>query len=431
VIDEVGRETGPPEAGARSVAIEHAVPSAERRVVVFGVALALVTLHLVDVRATRSGWASPLRAVDVVLGAALVLVASRLFLHAGRGLRATLALGAGTPAVIAGLGITGAHIWKLGARDFDLSGVASLVAGMVLLGIGIWTLLRGVRGWRRLLALPVAVISVYYVFAPLVIAAFLTHVPPSMLGGRTPADHGLPYRDVTLTTSDSVSLAAWYVPSSNGAAMVVTHGSSSSRLNILDHVGVFGRAGYGVLAFDARGHGRSGGAAMDFGWESDTDIEAAVSFLARQPDVEPGRIGVFGISMSATGALSAAASDDRIAAVIAEGAAISSFDDALTLGSWWTLPFYWMVTAGSDLMSPSEPSIGLEEAMTRVGERPVLLIAGRGKGELILNRRYAAAGSDRTELLELRDTKHSLGIWERPRIWRSRVLGFLDRALAG
>jgi uncharacterized protein len=42
---------------------------------------------------------------------------------------------------------------------------------------------------------------------------------------------------------------------------------------------VLARHGYGVLLFDARGHGRSEGRAMDFGWFGDLDVSAAVSFL--------------------------------------------------------------------------------------------------------------------------------------------------------
>lgn len=429
MIDDIGRESRATSEGVRAIPVEHALPRWERHQVAFAAALALITLHLVDGRAARDGgWPSIARLADVAVGTALVAIASRMFRTGERALRSSLAFLAGIPAAGLGLGITGAHIWKLGARGVDLTGLASLGAGLVLLGIGAWTLMRPVRGWRRLLALPVAAAFVYYVLAPLVIAAFVTHVPPTVLGGRTPADQGLSYRNVTLTTSDGVRLSSWYVPSRNGAAVVVLHGSSSTRLNVLDHVGVFGRSGYGVLALDARGHGASGGTAMDLGWHEDTDIRAAVSFLSRQPDVEPGRIGVFGISMGATGALAAAAADDRIGAVISEGAAIASFDDALTLGSVWTLPFYWNVFAAADLMSDAEPPIGLEDAMGKIGSRPVLLIAGRG-GELILNRRYAAAGSERTELLELPDVKHSLGIWRRPAQWRASVIGFLDRAL--
>jgi alpha-beta hydrolase superfamily lysophospholipase len=273
--------------------------------------------------------------------------------------------------------------------------------------------------------------AIFYVFAPLTIAVFMTHVPPTMLGGTTPADKGLAYRDITVATTDGVRLSGWYVPSRNGAAVVVIHGSGSSRLNILDHIAVFAGAGYGVLALDARGHGRSDGVAMDLGWLEDLDVDAGVSFLVHQPDVDPHRIGAFGLSMGGVGALEAAASDPRIAAVVSEGVSVHSFADALTLGSdgWWHLPFYWMTTTAADLLSPADPPMGVEEAMTRIGPRPVLLISGRGRDEGILNRKFAAAGSARTELLELPDTKHSQGIWWHTEEWTSRVIGFLDRAL--
>ena len=43
--------------------------------------------------------------------------------------------------------------------------------------------------------------------------------------------------------------------------------------------------------------GFSGGHAMDFGWWGDRDTAAAVSFLARQPGIRPGKIALLGESM--------------------------------------------------------------------------------------------------------------------------------------
>jgi uncharacterized protein len=59
---------------------------------------------------------------------------------------------------------------------------------------------------------------------------------------------------------------------------------------------------------------------MDFGWWGDRDLAAAVSFLARQPGIRAGKIGVLGESMGGEQALAAAGSDPRIRAVVAEGA---------------------------------------------------------------------------------------------------------------
>jgi uncharacterized protein len=398
---------------------------------IFTLAVSAIALHAMDAR-LGAGPSLLSLLVDAVVVSAAALVAVGLFRRSGRGLRGLLAMVAGTGATIAGLGTTVAHIWKLGPAGIDALGLISLSAGLVLLSMGAVMSIRALRGWRRLLALPVAVLAVAYVFAPLTMAVYLTHVPRARLGGLTPADQALPYRDVSIVARDGTKLAGWYVPSRNGAAVVVLHGSGSSRLNILDHVGVLGRAGYGVMAIDARGHGASEGAPMDVGWLAHLDIEAGVSFLSRQPDVDTERIGVLGISLGGAGALVAAAEDPRIAAVVAEGVAVTSFADTRSFGPdrWWKVPFYWMASTGADLFSAADPPMAMEDAVTRISPRPLLLISGRSADESFLNRRFVEVGSPSTEQLALPDTKHSLGIWRHRHVWTGRVLGFLERALA-
>jgi alpha-beta hydrolase superfamily lysophospholipase len=73
------------------------------------------------------------------------------------------------------------------------------------------------------------------------------------------------------------------VPSANGAAVVLLHGAGSTRSDVLDQAAVIAGAGLGVLMLDARGHGESGGRAMDFGWFGDEDIAAATTFLGGTP----------------------------------------------------------------------------------------------------------------------------------------------------
>lgn len=163
------------------------------------------------------------------------------------------------------------------------------------------------------------------------------HVPRTGVGTTTPADRGLPYRDVEFRTGDGVRLSGWYVPSRAGAAVVLVHGAGSTRSSVLDHAVVLGRAGYGVLLFDARGHGRSGGRAMDFGWYGDADIAAAVTFLQAEPDVDDERIAAVGMSMGGEEAIGAAAGDARIKAVVAEGATNRSAGDKAWLSDEYGL----------------------------------------------------------------------------------------------
>ena len=114
------------------------------------------------------------------------------------------------------------------------------------------------------------------VVAPAVVA---TNVPATSITS-TPDTVGLEYESVMLTTADGVALAAWYVPGSNGAGVIVRHGAGSTRSSVLHEAAVLVSRGYSALLVDARGHGESGGDAMDFGWYGDLDIVAGVEFLA-------------------------------------------------------------------------------------------------------------------------------------------------------
>ena len=138
--------------------------------------------------------------------------------------------------------------------------------------------------------------------------------------GSTPAALGLNFEPVTLTTTDGVDLAAWYLPGTNGAGVVVMHGAGSTRSDVLDQAAVLVDGGYAVVLIDARGHGDSDGTAMDFGWYGDLDIAAGTTFLASRADIDRTRIGVVGFSMGGEEAIGAAATDPLIRAVVAEGA---------------------------------------------------------------------------------------------------------------
>jgi len=109
-----------------------------------------------------------------------------------------------------------------------------------------------------------------------------------------------PMRAVVWSRSVWVTLSGWYVPSRNRAAVVLLHGASSTRSNVLDHALVLAGRGYGVLLYDARGHGRSGGRAMELGWYGDRDIAAAVDYLEKRNDVDPPRIAALGCRWAAS-----------------------------------------------------------------------------------------------------------------------------------
>src|SRR5688572_1512241 len=97
------------------------------------------------------------------------------------------------------------------------------------------------------------------------IAAAAWTYPARVAPAKTPADHGLEYETLQLVTEDGLTLAAWYVPSRNGAAMLMVHGISGNRADTLRFGRDLAERGYGVLWFDLRAHGESDGATTSFG----------------------------------------------------------------------------------------------------------------------------------------------------------------------
>lgn len=343
----------------------------------------------------------------------------------------------GVAAVAAGVGLGLGHALKHDGGPVLLLGLVVLVVGAVLLGLVAVVVLRATSGWWRL---PVA-LGLLVVTAVLVLpswAAFYAAFPGRpALGAATPADRGLTYRDVDVRTPDGVRLAGWYVPSRNRAAVVLRHGAGSTRTSVLAQAAVLARAGYGVLLTDARGHGDSDGRGMDLGWYGDQDIAGAVSFLSRQPDVDPSRIAAVGLSMGGEEAIGAAASDRRIRAVVAEGATgrtnadLAWLSDRYGLRGTVTRAWHWLLTQQpTELLTPADEPVPLRQAASVAAPTPMLLIAAGGVSDERAAEDWIASGSPETvSVWEVPGAGHTQGLATRPHEWRVRVVGFLDRAL--
>jgi dienelactone hydrolase len=308
------------------------------------------------------------------------------------------------------------------------------MTGLALVAMAATAQVRGARRLHKLLALPFGIAIALLVVAPLTLAVFVTNVPPLELGTETPADFGLAYDDVTMHTDDGVRLAAWYVPSTNGAAVVLLGGATNTRSDELEHAVVLARHGYGVLLLDVRGHGDSGGDAMIWGWYGDVDVRAAVDYLVTRPDVIDARIGVVGMSMGGEEAIGAAGADTRIKAVMAEGVsargARDEGDPASGVGGWLIRYIDWTTRQAADLMTSAKPPTKLRDAIASTAPRPVMIIAaGTQPTEIDAARVFQEAAPDSVELWIAPDTGHTEAYDVHPAEWETRVVDFLDRAL--
>ena len=380
----------------------------------------------------------PWQVARVLVVGALTALALWVLGSARRGIRAVAALSAGLIGTVVGIGIGVMHVTHDTVDVTAVAGVVCLASGLFLLGVGSVASVRALPGWWKLLTVPLALVLLLFVLYPIPNALYATNVPRPAVDAATPADRGLTYLDAQFVTSDGVALSAWYLPSTNGAAVVLLHGASSTRSAVLDHAAVLARHGYGVVLFDARGHGRSGGQAMEFGWFGDVDIAAALTYLEARPEVDPQRLGAVGLSMGGEHAVGAVATDTRIRAVVGEGVTGRTAVDK----GW--LPRHWrgwiqrgidaVLYGTADLLTDASPPIRLRDAVAEAAPRPVLLIAGgavMGNAEVDADSWIRAVSPDTVQVWVVPNTGHTAALRTQPRQWEAEVIGFLDAALLG
>ena len=368
----------------------------------------------------------------LAVGASFVAASHRVTLsHHGRG---ALSVAVGSVLAAVGVGLL-PHPIKNGLTAMSVVAITLLLSGIALVGFGAVWALRG-RRLRGTLAGGAVVLFVLAATVSIVAPAVAATNVPSTEITSTPAAVGLEYESVTLTTADGVELAAWYLPGSNRAGVVVMHGAGSTRSDVLDQSAVLARHGYTLVLVDARGHGDSGGTAMDFGWYGDLDVAAGSEFLASRPEVDPGRIGVVGFSMGGEEALGAAAADPRIRAVAAEGATARRAADKAWLSEiygWrgWLQEQAEKVQDGiTDYLTEASPPTPLRSAVAESpGARFLLVTAGDVDDEGHAASYIQAAAPDRVMVWNVDGADHTGGYDTQPDEWEQRVVGFLDESL--
>lgn len=134
-----------------------------------------------------------------------------------------------------------------------------------------------------------------------------------------PRGHGIPCENVTFTSRDGLQLGGWWLPAESVCGTVIMcPGQNGSMDKDVPQALSLHRAGFNVLMFDFRAHGRSKGEMVTIGALEQADLFGALDYLAAERDIT--RAGVLGLSMGAGVALMVAAQDTRIAALVVDGA---------------------------------------------------------------------------------------------------------------
>lgn len=105
------------------------------------------------------------------------------------------------------------------------------------------------------------------------------------------------HEDIHFQTADGVTLAGWYIPPKNGAVILLLHSYYSTRMQTVSIANMLARHDYGVLMYDQRASGESGGDVRSLGWRDIPDVSRAVSFVQSRTGTEQTHIGIYGCSV--------------------------------------------------------------------------------------------------------------------------------------
>jgi uncharacterized protein len=413
----------------------HDVGRRERALVL--AALALIGLHVIDDSFVQPqpGTSAGDHLVSGLVPLGVLGLAAVTYTRVRGGARAAIALLAGVFGIVAG--IEAAHYTtQVGPSGDDFTGLLSIPAGVALLGVGLvtlWTTRRrhgGLvgRSARRVAIGLAAVLFVAFVVFPIGYAYVGTHA------ARPPVEDidlgSASVEQIQLHTSDGLTLEGSYVPSKNGAAVVVAFGRKGTQRPAR----MLARQGYGVLIFDRRGEGESDGDPNPYAWnDGERDLLAAIDFLKRRPDVEPDRIGGLGLSVGGETFLQTAAHSEDVRAVVSEGATARSVGELRSVPGSGFGPVAVNVgmTAGTAVFSNSAPPPHLIDLVEQIAPRSMLLIYSPkdDPDEPRFNRAFYEAAGAPKEIWGVPEAGHVGAQEARPREYEQRVTRFFDRAL--
>ncbi len=251
---------------------------------------------------------------------------------------------------------------------------------------------------------------------------------------HTPAEYGLPYEEVTFPARDGTTLHGVWIPVPHSdRAVFILHGHGGSMDWDIHRAPHFYRAGFNVLLFDFRAHGRSDGHLATFGYLERQDVLGAVDFL-KERGVR--QIGLLGFSYGGIASMLSAPLCLDIRAVVSDGgparlrSAIAGRAAELGLPHWLGRSLGWWVVAVTSVrlginLFRYEPV----RWIGKISPRPILLVHGELDPYLFDFDELVAAAGEPKEVWRLAGVGHTKASEVYPEEFYRHVVGFFQRNL--
>ncbi len=250
---------------------------------------------------------------------------------------------------------------------------------------------------------------------------------------NSPADFGLRFEKISFQTADGLTLRGWLVPGSDPERVVVIlHGHGGSIDYDVQYVPYLHAAGYNVLQFDFRGHGRSEGNIVTLGYLERMDVQAAVKFLLGRG---LRRIALHGFSQGGMVAITSAAICPEVAVVVDDGAPVRLRTGFLGWGKErhvpaFVIPFLSYLVIGAASLRLGANLFRYEPVrwVGKIAPRPLMLIHGE-RDQYVPDFDDLLKAALPTEVWRLPDEGHvTASINLRDEYWK-RVIAFLQKYL--
>jgi len=230
--------------------------------------------------------------------------------------------------------------------------------------------------------------------------------------GGTPLDYGWPYENLTLITADNVKLAAWYIPGTRPEAVIVVHGLYAHKQYQLPIGSMLARYGYHVLLLDLRAHGESEGDEITFGYREALDVQAAVDYLKKRPEIK--QIGAVGYSLGGAAVIRAAATNNNLGPLVIISSYSSltdaindGFDKFCDLPKWIFAPL--LVKTGEHNLDIKIDQVDSVRDLAALSPRPILIMHSRDDNLFPVEHAYKMyqAAPDPKELFLITGYEHN------------------------
>lgn len=251
---------------------------------------------------------------------------------------------------------------------------------------------------------------------------------------HSPAEYGLEFEEVAFRAADGLTLRGWWIPAPGSErAVVILHGHGGSMDWDVHRAPPLHQAGFGVLLFDFRAHGRSEGQVASFGYLERQDVRAAVAFL-RNRGVR--RIGLLGFSYGGMASMLTAPTCPDIHAVVTDGGparmrtAITGRGTELGLPRWLVAGLAWLILVITSLRLGA--NLFRYEPVRWAGQIapcPVLFIHGELDPYCSDFDDLFVAAREPKELWRLPEVGHTKASEVYPEEFYQRVIGFFERYL--